>query len=64
MERVKKELMERGAIFERLGGVHFKHYTGIAEGEGFLGAIKHTVGVYPYVRWHKCVNSHKSIAKS
>lgn len=40
---VKKELIERGKAFERLSGYHYKHYKGVAIGQGTWGPIKYNV---------------------
>ncbi|KAL8771692.1 MAG: hypothetical protein Q9209_002883 [Squamulea sp. 1 TL-2023] len=38
-----KELVERGRIFERLSGYHYKQYTGIAYGSGPWGMVNYNV---------------------
>ncbi|KAL8909443.1 MAG: hypothetical protein Q9171_005041 [Xanthocarpia ochracea] len=43
LAEVKKALVERGRIFERLSGYHFKHYQGVAVGQGAWGPIKYNV---------------------
>lgn len=43
LARVKKELIQRGRAFERLAGYHYKHYTGVAVGQGVWGPVKYNV---------------------
>ena len=43
LARVKKELVERGRAFERLAGYHYKHYNGVAVGQGAWGPVKYNV---------------------
>jgi hypothetical protein len=50
MDRLKEELILRGKAFEKLRGYHYKHYQGIASGQGPWGPIKYTVS------WPKYVN--------
>ncbi|KAL8785668.1 MAG: hypothetical protein Q9213_003227 [Squamulea squamosa] len=40
---VKRELIERGRVFEKLSGYHYKHYEGVAVGQGAWGPIKYNV---------------------
>ena len=37
LEKTKTELIQRGKVFEALSGYHYKHYQGIAVGQGPLG---------------------------
>ncbi|KAL9630516.1 MAG: hypothetical protein Q9204_004683 [Flavoplaca sp. TL-2023a] len=43
LSEVKKELIDRGRLFERLSGYHYKHYQGVAVGQGTWGPIKYNV---------------------
>ncbi|KAL8849320.1 MAG: hypothetical protein Q9221_005671 [Calogaya cf. arnoldii] len=43
LAEVKKELVERGRIFEILSGYHYKHYQGVAVGQGAWGPVKYNV---------------------
>lgn len=40
---VKKELIERGKVFEKLCGYHYKQYSGVAVGSGPWGPIRYNV---------------------
>ena len=40
---IKKELIERGRAFERFSGYHYKHYKGVAIGQGTWGPVKYNV---------------------
>ncbi len=42
-ENLRKRLIERGGVFERLHGFHYKAYKGIAIGQGMFGPIKYNV---------------------
>ena len=41
--KTKRELIERGRAFEHLSGYHYKHYKGVALGQGMWGPIKFNV---------------------
>lgn len=43
LTKVKKELTDRGRLFERLSGYHYKHYQGVAVGQGAWGPVKYNV---------------------
>lgn len=43
LTKIKKELVERGRAFERLSGYHYKHYNGVAVGQGMWGPVKYNV---------------------
>ncbi|KAL8727171.1 MAG: hypothetical protein Q9166_006208 [cf. Caloplaca sp. 2 TL-2023] len=43
LAEVKKELIERGKLFEKLSGYHYKHYRGVAIGQGAWGPVKYNV---------------------
>ncbi|KAL8829738.1 MAG: hypothetical protein Q9191_001848 [Dirinaria sp. TL-2023a] len=43
LENVKKALVERGKVFERFSGYHYKHYRGVAVGYGAWGPVKYDV---------------------
>ncbi|MCJ1272200.1 hypothetical protein MMC22_012108 [Lobaria immixta] len=43
IEKVKADLIQRGKSFETLHGYHYKHYQGIAIGQGPWGPIKYNV---------------------
>lgn len=43
IDRVKEDLIQRGKIFESLHGYHYKHYQGIAIGQGPWGPVKYNV---------------------
>ena len=43
LDKVKNELVERGRAFERLSGYHYKHYKGVAAGQGAWGPVKYSV---------------------
>lgn len=49
LAEVKKELTERGRIFERLSGYHYKHYQGVAVGQGAWGPVKYNVCRLPSI---------------
>ena len=40
---MEKELTDRGKVFEQLAGYHYKHYRGVAIGQGMWGPIKYNV---------------------
>ncbi|KAL8996524.1 MAG: hypothetical protein Q9169_003991 [Polycauliona sp. 2 TL-2023] len=40
---VKQELVDRGRLFENLSGYHYKHYKGVAVGQGAWGPVKYNV---------------------
>lgn len=40
---IKAELVARGKAFERLAGYHYKHYKGVAIGQGMCGPVKYNV---------------------
>lgn len=46
IDKVKEDLIQRGKSFESLHGYHYKHYLGIAIGEGPWGPIKYNVSVF------------------
>lgn len=41
--KVKTDLIERGKLFERFHGFHYKAYKGVALGYGFCGLVKYNV---------------------
>ncbi|KAL8668776.1 MAG: hypothetical protein Q9168_006612 [Polycauliona sp. 1 TL-2023] len=43
LAEVKKELIDRGKLFETLSGYHYKHYKGVAVGQGAWGPVKYNV---------------------
>ena len=43
LAEVKQELINRGKAFESLSGYHYKHYQGVAIGQGMWGPIKYNV---------------------
>ena len=43
VSQVKKHLIERGRVFERLHGYHYKAYQGIALHQGRWGSVKYSV---------------------
>ena len=43
LEKVKGQLIERGQAFERLSGYNYKHYKGVAVGQGMWGPVKYNV---------------------
>lgn len=45
--QLKERLIERGRVFERLRGYHYRHFKGIAIGHGMFGPIKYTVKLSP-----------------
>lgn len=45
IDKVREDLIQRGKAFESLHGYHYKHYQGIAIGQGPWGPIKYHVSV-------------------
>ncbi|KAL8796535.1 MAG: hypothetical protein Q9195_001209 [Heterodermia aff. obscurata] len=43
LAKVKCELIEQGRAFEQLSGYHYKHYKGVAIGQGRCGPVKYNV---------------------
>ena len=43
LAKVKSELIERGRAFEQLSGFHYKHYKGVAVGQGMWGPVRYNV---------------------
>ena len=41
--QLRERLIERGRVFERLHGFHYKAYKGVAIGQGVFGPVKYTV---------------------
>ena len=43
LTKAKSELIERGRAFEQLSGYHYKHYKGVALGQGMWGPVNYNV---------------------
>ena len=43
LTKVKSELLERGRVFEQLSGYHYKHYKGLAVGQGKERPVRYNV---------------------
>lgn len=53
LSKLKDELVSRGKAFQELSGYHYKHYQGIALGEGPWGPVKYNVSdVFPRTQEH------------
>lgn len=50
---IRAQLVQRGKVFERLHGYHYKAYKGIAFGHGCFGPIKYTVSQINALMWSK-----------
>ncbi|KAL8657545.1 MAG: hypothetical protein Q9226_001805 [Calogaya cf. arnoldii] len=64
LAEVKKELFERGRIFETLSGYHYKHYQGVAVGQGAWGPVKYNVCGFPSSKVASLKSSRSTVVSS
>ncbi|KAL8950587.1 MAG: hypothetical protein Q9222_003396 [Ikaeria aurantiellina] len=55
---IKESLVERGAKFESISGYHYKHYNGIATGQGAWGPIETRIIIDTYA-WNRFNPDHQ-----